>query len=122
MPDNDKVYITLDRPRELRLDHSAQKKLYSAYKLRVEDLNPAKLTPENLERVMLCLLEADARENGETLTIGKVDELLNYVKPGKVIRKIMAALEAAFAPDEDDDDFETWNSGGEKTEENPTTA
>ena len=118
MENNKTVYIKLDRPRELWFGHKAQKMLENVYGMRVEALDTAAMSADVREKVLHVMLQRDADEHGEKLSRSETAELMDLVTPGKALRAIGKALEAAFAPDEEDDDFDEWNKQGQT--EDPT--
>lgn len=76
---NDVVVLQLDRPRKLKFGHTAMKTLVALIGKDVETIDE-ELTPTNfelIEKMIYIGLLKDARENGETLTLEKVAELLD---------------------------------------------
>lgn len=123
MKHNNKVFITLDRPRELWFGHKAQKCMQAMFALNPEELDTRHMNPEVTERVMYAMLLRDAEAHGEQLKLEDMEALLDHARPGKIIRKINEALVAAFAAD--DEDIENgWgdDSDDESDPEDPTGA
>lgn len=76
---NDVVIIELDRPRELRFGHKALKKLSALTGKSMDEMeSDEELDFEELEQIFLYGLERDARENGETLTLDMMEDILDY--------------------------------------------
>ena len=100
---NDKVYIYLDRDRELTFRHSEIKRLQAAFAVEATELNTARLDAETTEKVMLVMLSRDAKEHGEDLKLSQMEDLLDLAKPGAILKAMTACLIAAYAPDDDPD-------------------
>lgn len=75
---NDVVIVELDRPRELRFGHKALKKLSAITGKSMEDMeSEEELDFEELEQIFFYGLERDARDNGETLTLEMMEDILD---------------------------------------------
>lgn len=74
---NDVVIVDLDRPRELRFGHKALKKINSSEQSLTSYGEDEELNFEELERIFYYGLEKDARDNGETLTLEMMEEILD---------------------------------------------
>lgn len=97
MSSNDVVMIQLDRPRELRYGHKALKKLLAITGRDLESLDLQELDLDELEKYLYCGLLSDARENGETLELAQMEDLLDQAPSfSEMIAKMEAALEKAF--------------------------
>lgn len=93
---NDAVIIELDRPRELRFGHKALKTYQAITGQSLEDLGQGGFNFDDVEKLMYAGLLSDARANSETLTIEKVEDLLDDHDIQDTINKMSEALEAAF--------------------------
>lgn len=98
---SDVVIIHLDRPRELRFGHKALKlleELTGMSILDVEDiLANGKMSISLVEKFVYAGLQSDAKKNGETLTLDKVEELLDQAQNyQEIIRAVGRAFMAAF--------------------------
>jgi hypothetical protein len=75
---NDVIIVELDRKRELRFGHKAMKKLLAANGKSVEEMEEGQSENlEELETIFFYGLEKDARENGETLTMDMMEDILD---------------------------------------------
>ena len=110
MKNNDKVYINLDRPRELWFGIKAQKMLQSVYGISPEELVEQTVTLDLVVKVLYCALQRDAAAHGETLTEQQAEDLLDGVRPKKLLKKFTECINAAFA-DEDDEDAAPEHEG-----------
>ncbi|WP_135553226.1 hypothetical protein [Paenibacillus cymbidii] len=75
---NDVVIIELDRPRELRFGHKALKRMSALSGKSMEDMESGDLNFEELEQIFYYGLTRDAQENGETLTLDMMEDILDY--------------------------------------------
>ena len=64
---NNLVVINLDRPRFVRFGHKALKQLGTLTGKKLEEMDENDFDLADLEKIMWCGLQADARENGEEL-------------------------------------------------------
>lgn len=95
---NDVVIIELDRPRELRFGHKALKKLSALTGKSMEEMEgEGELDFEELEQIFLYGLERDARENGETLTLADMENILDCAPSyAYLMEKMQEAMKAAM--------------------------
>lgn len=93
---NDIVMIELDRPRMLWFGHKALKTLTALTGKQVDELEINGSDLEDLEKIFYCGLMKDAKENGETLTIEQMEDLMDYVPFGELMAKLEDAFKAAF--------------------------
>lgn len=97
MENNDTVIINLDRPRELHCGHKALKRMSALTGKPIGKMDMEEFNGEDIEKIMFCLLEKDARNHGETLELSAMEDLLDSAKSyGEVIRKMGEAFKAAF--------------------------
>lgn len=76
---NDVVTIELDKTRFLRFGHKALKRLLALTGKSMEEMeSDEELDFEELEQIFLYGLEGDARDNGETLTLDMMEDILDY--------------------------------------------
>lgn len=115
MKHNDIVTIELDRPREMHFRHKEMKQLQALYGVDPEQIDTRSMSAKREEQIMHIMLQRDAQNHGQELKLSDMEELLDYARPGTILRKINACLIAAFGPDEDP------AAEGLETE-NPTTA
>lgn len=114
---NDVVILNLDRPRKLRYTYSALKTLCAMTGVNLLEID-SKVTNADLdfiEKMVYCGILKDAQENGETLTLEKVSELLDLVSPIEVFQKVAEAFRAAFPTSESSGAGVSGESAGEKT-------
>jgi len=96
---NDVVIIDLDRPRELKFNHTAMKTLVSLTGKTIEEIdqNIDLSDFESIETLIYCGLLKDAKDHGETLTPERTTELIdqapNYIH---TFEKITDAWRVAF--------------------------
>jgi hypothetical protein len=75
---NDVLVINLDRPRFLRYGHKALKKLGALTGKGLAELGENDdFDLEELEKILYCGLLSDAKENGETLNLEDMEDLLD---------------------------------------------
>lgn len=97
MNKNDLVVINLDRPRFLRYGHKALKQLSSLTNLDITKMDMSNFRLEDLEKVLYAGLLSDARENGETLKLDDMEDLLDQAESFKeLMEKLNEAFERAF--------------------------
>lgn len=93
---NDLIYIELDRPRKLWCGHKALKTMTAMLGKSISELDMEHFNPEDIEAIMYALMQKDAAEHGETLTVESVADLLDNAKYSDVIKAMAQAIEAAF--------------------------
>jgi hypothetical protein len=94
---NTEVVLNLDRPRFVRFGHKALKQLTALTGKKLESMEENDFDLEDLEKIMFCGLQADARENGETLKIEDMEDLLDSASSfGEIMLAMNKALEVAF--------------------------
>lgn len=74
---NTTVIINLDRPRKVRFGHKALKTLGALTNRSIDNIIDDKFDLEDLEKVLFCGLLNDAQENGETLKLEDMEDLLD---------------------------------------------
>lgn len=98
--ENDKnpmVVINLDRPRFVRFGHKAIKQLTKLTGKKLEQMDENDFDLADLEKIMWCGLQADALENGETLKLEDMEDLLDTAESfGEIMNAMNKALENAF--------------------------
>lgn len=96
---NDKntvVMINLDRPRKVRFGHKALKMLGAMTDKNVNEM-AGNFDLEEIEKVLYCGLLQDARENGETLKLEDMEDLLDQAESyGDIMQAMNLALDKAF--------------------------
>lgn len=94
---NNLVYINLDRPRFVRFGHKALKQLGTLTGKKLEEMDENDFDLADLEKIMWCGLQADAREHGETLKMEDMEDLLDSAESfGEIMEAMNKALEVAF--------------------------
>lgn len=94
---NTEVVINLDRPRFVRFGHKALKQLTALTGKKLESMEENDFDLEDLEKIMFCGLQADAKENGETLKIEDMEDLLDSASSfGEIMVAMNKALEMSF--------------------------
>jgi hypothetical protein len=94
---NDLVVINLDRPRFLKFGHKALKKLTAITGKGIANLGAGEFDLEELEKILWCALLTDSKENGETLKLEDMEDLLDMADSYEVLlEKMNEALEKAF--------------------------
>lgn len=94
---NDLVVINLDRPRFVRFGHKALKQLTLLTGKKIEAMDENDFDLADLEKIMWCGLQADAKENGETLKIEDMEDLLDSADSfGEIMEAMNKGLEQAF--------------------------
>jgi len=97
MKKNDLVVINLDRPRFLRYGHKALKKLTALTDMDISKMDMSNFKLEDLEKVLYCGLLSDAKENGETLKLEDMEDLLDQAETFKeIMEKLNESFEKAF--------------------------
>jgi predicted solute-binding protein len=96
---NDVVVINLDRPRFLRYGHRALKKLGALTGKGLADLGENDFDLEEMEKIIYCGLLSDAKENGETLKLEDMEDLLDQAESyNELLEAMNLALTNAFGP------------------------
>jgi hypothetical protein len=94
---NDVVIINLDRPRALRFGHKALKKIAAMTGKDIDAIDFAKIDLNDIEKIMFCGLERDARENNEQLTLEMIEDLLDQADTFKnVVDSLQKAIMREF--------------------------
>jgi hypothetical protein len=98
---NTVVILNLDRPRKVRFGHKALKTLGALTGKSVDNIIDDKFDLEDLEKVLFCGLLNDAIENGETLKLEDMEDLLDKAESyGDVLECMHKALDKTFMPTE----------------------
>lgn len=94
---NPLVVINLDRPRFVRFGHRALKQLTALTGKKLESMEENDFDLADLEKIMWCGLQADAKEQGEELKIEDMEELLDSAESfSEIMESMNKALENAF--------------------------
>lgn len=94
---NDLVVLNLDRPRFVRFGHKALKQLTLITGTNLEKLDEADFGLEEVEKVMWCGLQQDAREKGEELKLEQMEDLLDMAGSyAEILEAMHKGLEQAF--------------------------
>lgn len=94
---NTMVVINLDRPRFVRFGHKALKQLGALTGKKLEQMDENDFDLADLEKIMWCGLQADAREHGEDLKIEDMEDLLDSANSfAEIMNAMNKALEQAF--------------------------
>jgi hypothetical protein len=94
---NDLVVINLDRPRFVRFGHKALKQLTKLTGTNLEKLDEGDFGLDEVEKVMWCGLQQDAKEQGEELKLEQMEDLLDMAGSYAEILEVMhKGLEMAF--------------------------
>lgn len=105
---NDTVVLELDRPRELRLSHKVLKRFSALRHVPLSRIEDAVDDYENLS----CLFYCAMAQEDPTLTVERVDDLLDRVPVAQLLKKAGELLEAAVGGED----------GGEGGEADPPAA
>src|SRR5512134_2523728 len=96
---NDKntvVMLNLDRPRKVRFGHKALKMLGARTDKNVNEM-AGNVYLEEIEKVLNCGILQDERENGETLKLEDMEDLLDQAESyGDIMQAMNLALDKAF--------------------------
>jgi hypothetical protein len=94
---NNLIVINLDRPRFVKFGHKALKQLGTLTGKKLEEMDENDFDLADLEKIMWCGLQADARENGEQLKLEDMEDLLDSAESfGDIMTAMNQALEVAF--------------------------
>lgn len=94
---NTTVVINLDRPRFVRFGHKALKQLGALTGKKLEDMDENDFDLADLEKIMWCGLQADAREHNEVLKLEDMEDLLDSADSfGDIMSAMNKALEQSF--------------------------
>lgn len=94
---NDVVLIELDRPRELRYGHKALKKLVAITGTKVDDIDIENIDLAEIEKYIFCGLLSDAKENGETLALEDMEDLLDRAPTfAHIVEQMTKAFNVSF--------------------------
>lgn len=94
---NNLIVINLDRPRFVKFGHKALKQLGTLTGKKLEEMDENDFDLADLEKIMWCGLQADARENGEQLKLEDMEDLLDSAESfGEIMEAMNKALEVAF--------------------------
>lgn len=94
---NNTVIINLDRPRFVKFGHKALKQLGTLTGKKLEEMDENDFDLADLEKIMWCGLQADARDNGEQLKLEDMEDLLDSAESfGEIMEAMNKALEIAF--------------------------
>lgn len=98
---NDVVMMNLDRPREIRFGHKALKKVVAMTGKTLEEIENNGFSDfEIVEKMAYCGLLEDAQENGETLKLEDMEDLLDKAPNwAHVAESINRAFMVAFGVD-----------------------
>ena len=94
---NTMVVINLDRPRFVRFGHKALKQLGTLTGKKIEEMDEKDFDLADLEKIMWCGLQADAREHNEELKLEDMEDLLDSANSfGEIMEVMNKALEQSF--------------------------
>ena len=93
---NTTVILNLDRPREVRFGHKALKKLSVMTEMDMNNMDESNFSMEDLEKVMYCGLQQDAKEHGEDLQLSQMEDLLDRAEMHEILQAMQTALNNAF--------------------------
>ena len=94
---NNLIVINLDRPRFVKFGHKALKQLGTLTGKKLVEMDENDFDLADLEKIMWCGLQADARENGEQLKLEDMEDLLDSAESfGDIMTAMNQALEVAF--------------------------
>jgi hypothetical protein len=94
---NDLVVLNLDRPRFVRFGHKALKQLTLLTGTNLEKLDEGDFGLEEVEKVMWCGLQQDAKEKGEPLKLEDMEDLLDMAGSySEILEAMHKGLEQAF--------------------------
>lgn len=94
---NDLVVINLDRPRFLRFGHKALKQLTLLTGTNLDKMDESDFGLEEVEKVIWCGLQQDAKEHGENLSLDQMEDLLDLAGSyTEILEAMHMGLEQAF--------------------------
>jgi hypothetical protein len=94
---NTLVIVNLDRPRFIRFGHKALKQMTKLTGKKLESMEESDFDLADLEKIMWCGLQADARENGEELKLEDMEDLLDSAESfAEIMDAMNKGLEQAF--------------------------
>jgi hypothetical protein len=94
---NTLVVLNLDRPRFIRFGHKALKQLNILTGKKLEQMDEGEFDFGDLEKILWCGLQADAKEHGEDLKIEDMEDLLDLADSfSEIMEAINKGLEQAF--------------------------
>ena len=94
---NDLIAVHLDRVRFVRFGHKALKQLTKLTGKKLEQMDDTDFDLSDLEAIMWCGLQSDALENGETLKLEDMEDLLDKASSfGEIMEVMHKGLEQAF--------------------------
>jgi hypothetical protein len=94
---NDLIVVHLDRPRFVKFGHKALKQLTKLTGKKLEQMDENDFDLADLEAIMWCGLQADAREHGEDLKLEQMEDLLDSASSfGDIMEVMHKGLEQAF--------------------------
>lgn len=94
---NDIVLVQLDRLREVRFGHKALKKLAAMLNKNISNIDESDFDLGEIEKVMFCGLEKDAKAHGENLELADMEDLLDLAPSyGDIIKAMNTALNISF--------------------------
>ena len=94
---NDLIVVHLDRPRFVKFGHKALKQLTKLTGKKLEQMDESDFDLGDLEAIMWCGLQADAKEHNEVLKIEDMEDLLDQASSfGDIMEVMHKALEQAF--------------------------
>ena len=92
------VIINLDRPRFVRFGHKALKQLGTLTGKKFEEMDENDFDLADLEKIMWCGLQADAKEHGEVLKLEDMEDLLDQAESfGEIMEVMNKALEKSLS-------------------------
>lgn len=101
---NNVVFISLDRERELRFGHKALKQLVALTGKELVDIEQSFTDFEIVEKVVYCGLLRDATQRGENLKLEDMADILDQAPTyAHILEKMTLAFNAAWGvyPDQD---------------------
>jgi hypothetical protein len=94
---NTMVVVNLDRPRFVRFGHKALKQLGALTGKKIEEMDENDFDLADLEKIMWCGLQSDAREHNEDLKLEDMEDLLDKAESfGDIMEAMNKALEKSF--------------------------
>jgi len=94
---NDVVYIKLDRERQLWCGHKALKQMTALMGKELSQIDTGSgMDFGDIEKIYFCMLQKDAREHGEDLSLDGMEDLLDLVPYQVITAKLEEAFVASF--------------------------